>query len=319
MRWNVKQSLLRILTCPICKGNLNLTMKSKDEEIAEGSLTCSNCHTNYPIHNYIPRFVHSDKYAKSFSMQWNWHGRTQLDSFSGTHESEDTFKTKTGFDLEKLKGKLVLDVGCGAGRFTEVAGKYGAEVMAIDLSFSVNAAFENLGSRRNIHIIQADIFSLPFKEESFDYIFSIGVLDHTPNTREAFNQLPRLLKKGGEIAIWIYSDEGIYRKLHNRISNFYRVFTTRMPKSLLYYLCHISIPLYHLNRVRILGALLNLIVPISCHPNSEWRVLDTFDWYSPKYQWKHTYNEVVRWFEEKELKNITKLNRPVSVKGKRVS
>lgn len=199
----------------------------------------------------------------------------------------------------------------------EVAAKYDAEVVGIDLSFAVDAAFRNLGFGENIHIVQADIFSLPFKEGCFDYLFSIGVLHHTPNTRAAFQQLPKLLKEGGEIAIWVYSDEGIYTKMVNRMSNFYRVFTTRMPYRLLYSLSHISLPLYYPKKIKALRVPLNLILPTSVHSNPEWRVLDTFDWYSPKYQSKHTHQEVVQWFEEEGLKNITVLDFPVAVRGKR--
>lgn len=313
----MKESLLKILACPVCKNDLNLAVEKRDGEIIEGKLTCPNCHNDYPIRNYVPRFVHSDRYVQSFSMEWTLHWNTQLDSFSGTKESENTFRRKTGFDLEKLKGKLVLDVGCGSGRFMEVAEKYDAEVVGIDMSFSVDSAFKNLGFKRNIHVIQADIFSLPFKESCFDYIFSIGVLNHTPDTKEAFKQLPKLLKRGGEVAISVYADEGLYVKIFNRVSNFYRLFTTRMRHRLLYRLSYISIPLYYPKKVRILGTALNLILPTSVHRNPKWRVLDTFNWYSPKYQWTHKNKEVVQWFQEEGLKNIKILDSLVSVKGER--
>lgn len=313
----MKESLLQILACPVCKSNLSLSIERSDKEIAEGELICPNCHHNYPIHNYIPRFVHSDEYVQSFSMEWTLHKNTQLDSFSGTRESEETFKAKTGFDLGRLVGKLVLDVGCGAGRFMEVVREYSAEVVGIDLSWSVDSAFKNIGFKGSVHIVQADILSLPFKEGMFDYIFSIGVLHHTPNTQEAFRQLPKFLKEGGEIAIWVYSDEGFLTKVYNRISNFYRIFTTRMPLGLLYRLSYVSIPLYYIKRVKILGGALGIILPTSNHADPRWRVLDTFDWYSPKYQWKHTYDEVIRWFEEERLEDITRLDIPISVKGRR--
>lgn len=306
-----------MLACPACKGKLELTIAEKDKEIAEGNLLCSNCYSYYPIRNYIPRFVYTDKYVYSFSIEWTLHKDMQLDSFSGTRESEKTFEEKTGFDLQKLKGRLVLDVGCGARRFMEVVEKYGTEVVGIDMSFSVDSAFRNLGFKKNIHVIQADIFSLPLKKDIFDYIFSIGVLHHTPNTKEAFKQLPRLLKEGGEIVIWVYSDEPFPLKVYNRVSNFYRIFTTRMPPKLLYYLSYISIPLYYPKGIKLVGKTLNVILPTSTHTNPRWRVLDTFDWYSPKYQWKHTYNEVVCWFEEAGLTDIIKLDVPVPVQGKR--
>jgi ubiquinone/menaquinone biosynthesis C-methylase UbiE/uncharacterized protein YbaR (Trm112 family) len=257
----MKETLLKILACPNCKCEFDLIIAAEEQgEIKEGKLICKSCSAEYIISNYIPRFVKDDMYVDSFSFEWNLHRATQLDSISRTKESEETFRKKTGFNLKKLTDKLVLDVGCGAGRFMEVVEKCSGEIVGIDLSFSVDAAFKNLGFKENVHIIQADVFDLPFKEEVFDYIYSIGVLHHTPNTEKAFKCLPKFLKNEGEIAIWIYSNEGFFTK--------------------------------------ILGFILKLALPTSTHPIREWRILDTFDWYSPQYQWKHTYNEVIHWFEE---------------------
>ena len=272
--------LLEILACPKCKTEFDLIIAAVEQgEIKEGKLICKSCGAEYLISNYIPRFVKNDKYVDSFSFEWNLHRETQLDSISGTKESEETFRKKTGFNLKKLKNKLVLDVGCGAGRFMEVVEKCSGEVVGIDLSFSVDAAFKNLGFKENVHIVQADVFDLPFKEESFDYIFSIGVLHHTPNTEKAFKCLPKFLKNEGEIAIWVYSNEGFFTKIYNKISGFYRFFTTKMPKKLLYRLSYISLPLYYIKRIKIFAFILSFAFPTSTHPIREWRILDTFDWY----------------------------------------
>jgi len=311
----MKLQLLKYLKCPKCNLDFNLRIIKETQEIEEGELICRGCSKTYLIKDYIPRFVETDEYVKSFSFEWTLHRETQLDSFSGTNESEEIFKAKTGFDLKELNGKIILDVGCGAGRFTEITAKYGGEVIGVDLSFSVDSAFKNLGFKKNIHIIQVDIFNLPFKEEIFDYIFSIGVLHHTPNPKEAFKQLVKFLKKNGEIAIWVYSNEGFIRKIYNKISDFYRLFTVHLPPKLLYYLSHLSVPLYYLKKIKIIGKLLLLLLPTSTHPNPQWRILDTFDWYSPKYQSKHTFNEVISWFKEVNLKKIKKIDIPISIKG----
>ena len=68
------------------------------------------------------------------------------------------------------------------------------------------------------------MFKLPFAPESFDYIYSIGVLHHTPDCEQAFKGLPRLLKPGGRIAIWLYS---AYNPWY-RMSDVYRKWTRRM-------------------------------------------------------------------------------------------
>src|SRR5262252_9532171 len=151
--------LLPLLRCPTC-GSPLAAGAGGSVEIETGSLSCSNGH-EFPIVGGVPRFT-VERYAASFGYQWNRFSRTQLDSANGTTESRDTFLEKTGFRLEELRGKRVLEIGCGMGRFLEVVAGAGAEVVGIDISTAVNAAHANVGRRPNVDILQADVFSLPF-------------------------------------------------------------------------------------------------------------------------------------------------------------
>ena len=308
----MKQQLLKILVCPECKSELTCTVKEKEfNEIKEGNLHCKKCSLDYAIKSFIPRFVETDAYVDNFSFEWHTHRSTQLDSQTGTKESTENFKRITGFDLNDLVGKLVLDSGCGSGRYSEVAANAGAEVVAIDLSFAVDAAWTNLGKRKNVHILQADIFKLPFRNETFDYIFSLGVLHHTPDCKGAFMHLPPLLKKEGKISIFVYS-----KKAHFLATDVLRVATTRMDKKHLYSLCRTVVePVYTLTKIPLIGFPFRAF--ISTHPSKEWRALDTFDWYSPKYQSKHSHDEVVAWFTEAGLTEIKKLDFPTAVTGRK--
>jgi SAM-dependent methyltransferase len=307
----MKPGFVDILLCPDCGNRLKLLTDRVAGDIADGSLRCKNRHS-FAVRNHIPRFVSSDSYASSFGFEWTIHKETQLDGAVDS-ESEDAFRQKTGFSESDLAGKLVLDVGCGMGRFSDVASRWGATVIGVDLTRAVDAAQDNIGMRGNVHLAQADIFRLPFPVETFDFIFSIGVLHHTPNTRSAFDQLPRLLKPGGQIAIWLYSS---YKPWY-RFADVWRRMTTRLPRRTLYALSHISIPLYFAYRVPVLGAMAAFILPISMHPKPKWRVLDTFDWYSPMYQWKHTYEEAWPWFEAHGLRDIRVVGVPVSIQATR--
>lgn len=105
---------------------------------------------------------------------------------------------------EFFRGKKVLDAGCGSGRFAYHAAKFGAEVLAIDLGPAVEVARRNCASEENVHVVQADIYNPPFEFESFDFIYSIGVLHHLPDPEAAFQNLLRFLKPGGEIQIYLY-------------------------------------------------------------------------------------------------------------------
>lgn len=278
-------------------------------EKPDGGYECRACQASYPKVKNVRRFVGSEHYAGSFGYQWNRFSKTQLDSANGSTRSRDTFVEKTGWKLEDLRGKSVLDAGCGMGRFAEIAANAGADVHAIDLSLAVEAAAANLGARPNVSFYQADIFNLPFAEGSFDYIYSLGVLHHTPDTRRAFLGLTRLLKPGGRITIWVYARR---RFMYNG-SEILRPLTSRLPKPLLLSLCRVAVPLYHIHRIPALGVVSGAILPTSRDPDPAWRWLDTFDWYSPTYQWKHTHEEVRGWFAEAGLSEITSLPFPESV------
>ena len=182
-----------------------------------------------------------------------------------------------------------------------IKSKYGAEVIGVDLSFSVDSAYKNLPQWTNIHFVQADLFALPFASETFDFIYSFGVLHHTPNCGRAFRQISKVLKVGGKLSLFVYSS---YNKAIVYSSAIWRCLTTRLPKRLLYYLCFVAVPLYFLYRIPLIGHISRAIFVIPMIPNWRWRLLDTFDWYSPKYQSKHTHWEVFRWFEEEGFKAV---------------
>lgn len=298
--------------CPQCGSSLSVSGGPSKADVEMGKLQCQHGHS-FPIVGGVPRFVESELYVQNFGFEWNVHSTTQLDSI-GSDESERTFRQKTGFTPEELSGKLVLDVGCGMGRFSDVAARWGATVVGIDLSRAVDAAQRNIGGRENVHIAQANVFNLPFRERTFDFIFSIGVLHHTPNTKAAFDELPKLLREGGKISIWVYS---AYARFQWRFSDMYRRLTPRLPKRVLHSLSYVAVPLYYLHKIPIIGVFLRWVLPVSTHPRRDWRVLDTFDWYSPKYQWKHTYEEVFRWFDAQGLGNIRVLEFPVALQGTR--
>jgi SAM-dependent methyltransferase len=311
----MKSSVLDIIVCPTCKAQLDLAVETVEaKEVIEGVLTCTTCGKQYPISGGVPRFVPRDAYAESFGRQWNWFRTVQIDSLNRSSESEQALQATTGWKDDEYDGRRLLDAGVGAGRFAERAAAKGADVFGVDLTSAVDAAYRNIGSWPNVHLFQADIFALPFREKTFDLAYSIGVLHHTPDTRAAFGHVAAAVKPGGKLAVYLYARYGASHKASDVI----RTITTRLPLSVMWVLSSAAIPLYYVYRIPALGKVLRLALPISMEPDPKWRWLDTFDWYTPKYQWKYLYPEVFRWFRENNFHDVEIFDGPIRMSGKKL-
>ena len=156
---------------------------------------------NEKIHiiNGIPRFVNSENYAVAFGLQWNMFSQTQFDSFTKQPISENRLEIALGQSLESIRGLKILEAGSGAGRFTEILLKYGAEVYSFDLSNAVEANYKNNMPHGNLTLFQGDILDIHFQDEFFDISLCLGTLQHTPDSVESIRELTRVLKKGGKL------------------------------------------------------------------------------------------------------------------------
>jgi 2-polyprenyl-3-methyl-5-hydroxy-6-metoxy-1,4-benzoquinol methylase len=196
---------------------------------------------SYPIIRGIPRFVDADNYSDDFGKQWNMFPKTQLDSFTGLDISESRLARCFRGYLSSLKGVLVLEAGSGAGRFTEILLKNGAEVHTFDYSSAVEANAENNGDSDLLTLAQADIRKIPFVKASYDYVVCLGVLQHTPDPEASIRSLWEMLKPGGALVIDHYQWKwrivlpppigqalGLYRKIILRLPRKSRVGVVKM-------------------------------------------------------------------------------------------
>jgi len=206
----MKEKLLEMLACPVCGGDLSLVHVGtrEEREIIEGLLSCRKCDREYKILRGVPRFadlskIEQDKFETAENFGWQWTHFTQEDAKYNEQFLGWIQPVKPDF----FRDKIILEGGCGKGRHTSLAANWGAkEIVGIDLSAAVESAFQATRHLPNAHIVQADIFKLPFKK-AFDYAFSVGVLHHTPDPKKAFVSLAGKVKKGGAISAWIYGAE----------------------------------------------------------------------------------------------------------------
>ncbi len=159
----------------------------------------------FPVVGSIPRFVDSDGYASAFGLQWKHYSRTQLDSYTGTTVSRDRLLRCLGGSFAPLSGASVLEVGCGAGRFTEILLDQAERVLACDLSSAVEANLSNCGDRAGYFVCQADVLQLPLERGAFDVVLALGMIQHTPSPERTIRALARMLKPGGALVLDHYA------------------------------------------------------------------------------------------------------------------
>ena len=238
------------------------------------------------------------------------------DSFGFEWTKFNKLKSERGFlefigpiNKEFFKGKFILDAGCGNGSYSYYSASYGAEVISIDFSDAVSVARENT-KNMNVQVVRADITHPPFKDGTFDYIFSIGVLHHLPDPEKGFQQLVPLLKPGGLISIWVYGRAKQWAAVY-----FYEPIikiSHRLPHGLLYYLCYfpaiimqITNYLYLLLKKVHLSKLAS-ILPFKYYADYPFSVKlnDSFDTFATPSARYYSDEEISNWFVGSKLMDI---------------
>ncbi len=241
----------------------------------------------------------------TYGLQWNRFRIVRPD------EDAATFRSRTGLEPQSLAGTTVLDAGCGMGRYLRIAATgHPRLLVGMDLSEAAHAAADVTADVDSapILLVRGDLLRPPFGPDTFDHIYSLGVLDHTPDPRRAFLALARLLKPGGRIVIWVYERE---RPFLEWMKDSQRAVSTRMPVPVLAGFSRLMAPMGEIKRrlmasrlwpVQRLGVALHVLsLGVSMHPDAEVRVCDTLDWYAPKFMSRHTLDEVKAWFAEAGL------------------
>lgn len=307
---------------------------SDRQEILEGTLSC-RCGMVYPILDGIPRMIRNAReeypefYARhglggpgcapmpavpasvadprsprSFRLQWTLYqegDHTWFKDDAGLRKKEFLYNLDT--TAGDLRGKVMLDAGCGNGELTRAIAEYGVEIVAMDFSRSVEPARQRLFQKgfpvsHRVHYLQGNALELPVRRRSFDLVHSSGVLHHTPSTERAFRSVAQAAKPGGKLYVQLYRRRPTWIHLINVAL---RSVTTRMPMELLYRLCYAATPVH--------GALSRMMhflrgEPAPPRATARERAVQMFDNYSPKYQYRHTVPEILELFRSAGYENL---------------
>lgn len=260
----MKPSLSELLCCPSCGGALALdAAELRGDEVMEGALRCG-CGRAYPVRAGVPRFVEQDPpeaTARRTARAFGWEWRT-FQEMEGYHEQQ-FLDWISPADPATFRDRIVLEAGCGKGRHTTLAGRWGARaVIGVDLSDAVDVAFAHTRHQPNVLIIQADLRRLPLPPGSCDYAFSVGVLHHLPVPLEGFRSMARAVRPGGALSVWVYGAEN-NGWIRHVVSPLRETITSRLPPPVLY-------PLSWAAAVPLWAALRLAYRPAARRPGAAW-------------------------------------------------
>lgn len=288
----------------------------EDDRVHSGAFISSSA--RYPIEKGVARFVpRQPNYAQTFGWQWKRWPRLQFESENRGKPMENhtrrMWERITGWDTypKRGDGHVIADIGCGPGRFIEIAREKGYRVIGIDYSEVVDVAAENFRDDPNVCIVQGDALKLPIRSGMLDAVYTAGVLHHTPNPRKGVEEIFRIVAPGGWASVNVYGKNSYYdnpkvqawRRLFNTL---WPVFGPRLPLAYAYFAAYVTWPL--LRHVHPLGRMIRFVMPMCELPDRNWTMLDTFDNVTPAYQSAHTSYEVFSWLKQSGFVNIEPTN-----------
>lgn len=292
--------------------------------------------STYPIIDGIPRFVayeDAGQVQTSSSFGFKWSRRDTYDSPEMAEMGRRWWAERYGaHDISELTSffrsrRLILDAGCGSGLGTSFwMPKHWERPpwIGVDISRAIDVARERLGSRAATHFVQADVMQLPFPDETFDTVIAEGVLHHTPSTESAFRSAVRVLERGGEFRFYIYRRKGPLREFAD---DYIRQVVSELPPDeawdalrpltkLAQALSELSATVEVEEDVPYLGITAGRhdvqrlmywnLLKLYWNPTLSFEENNhiNFDWYHPRYAYRHTREEIQRWCEECDLDTL---------------
>ncbi len=321
-------------------GNHSAVQDCEDETF-EGLLKCK-CGNTYPVIDGVPRFLENglgnfpefveryeaqiktkaalkelprplpkenktddyDYIRRSFSKEWKVFDYSNDKTWGWSlEERKKVFLQDVALTESQLRGRVLLDAGCGNGTLTAALSTFGMRVVGMDLHDGLGLANRNRARSageywRNVHFAQGNLFTPCLKRDSFDVVYSSGVIHHTPDSRETFKKLVPLVKPKGRLYVWVYGPRAWPVRLFMGSG---RLLKKCVSPDALLATCRMIAPFYGFGT-----ELLNRMGIVPFRKRSAREVtLDLFDVFAPQYNHRHTEDEVKGWFTEQGFTNIT--------------
>tara|TARA_Y100000768_G_C23988157_1_gene690297 strand:+ start:5000 stop:5833 length:834 start_codon:yes stop_codon:yes gene_type:complete len=144
-----------------------------------------------------------DKTIEDFGEEWNLYNYSNHDT-----ETEKIFKDYFDifpWDKDKNAGLNCLDLGCGTGRWSKILSSHVKQILLMDPSSkALNIAKQNLSGIKNVNFLNSKFEDAEFKNENFDFVFSLGVLHHMDNTLDQLKKINKILNSEGFVLIYLY-------------------------------------------------------------------------------------------------------------------
>jgi 2-polyprenyl-3-methyl-5-hydroxy-6-metoxy-1,4-benzoquinol methylase len=255
---------------------------------------------------------------RNFSTEWTNYEWTGESYWSTTPEHMLRWmQYALGVDRHPLRGQLVLEVGIGIGGIADsLTRAEDCEIVGVDLSYAVDQARRFFGKNDRLHIVQASAFALPFRRQTFDTVYSQGVLHHTFSTCTAFDRVVPMVKPDGMLYVWLYSKarerESLLRRVLKGIENVVRPVLARLPGQLQTVALLPAVPLYllyqNVYRRRRQGA-------AAARYGFNEALHAARDRLTPPFAHRHTYEEVARWFAEAGYQKLEMLRDEMPPEG----